>query len=112
MDHKVPLSEVVLGMVRAAKGHKGPEWEEIAAMGGAVQVKIQQKKYLQPQKRICSITFHVNLPEFPSRLDLHPWGWRLLELSQLVQVVSSFTLCQNLTIYLSTLRAKNSFAKS
>ena len=39
MDHKGPLSEVVLGMVRAAKGHKGPEWEEIAAVGCAVQVK-------------------------------------------------------------------------
>ena len=39
MNHKVPLSEVVLGMVRAAKGHKGPEWEEIAAVGCAVQVK-------------------------------------------------------------------------
>ena len=45
MDHKVPLSKVVLGMVRAAKGHKGPEWEEIAAVGCAVQViiQIQQK---------------------------------------------------------------------
>ena len=112
MDHKVPLSEVVLGMVRAAKGHKGPEWEEIAAMGGAVQVKIQQKKYLQPQKRICSITFHVNLPEFPSRLDLHPWGWGLLELSQLVQVLLSFENSNNITIHLSTLRAQSNFAES
>ena len=25
-------------MVRAAKGHKAPEWEEIAAVGCAVQV--------------------------------------------------------------------------
>ena len=53
MEHKIPLntfSKVVLGMVRAAKGHKGPEWEEIAAVGCAVQVKIQQKnktKHLQ-----------------------------------------------------------------
>ena len=52
MDHKIPpntLSKVVLGMVRAAKGHKGPEWEEIAAVGCAVQVK---KKHMQPQKGI------------------------------------------------------------
>ena len=43
MDHRIPLytlSKVVLGMVRAAKGHKGPEWEEIAAVGCAVQVII------------------------------------------------------------------------
>ena len=51
MDHKIPpntLSKVVLGMVRAAKGHKGPEWEEIAAVGCAVQVK----KHIKPQKGI------------------------------------------------------------
>ena len=60
MDHKVPLSKVVLGMVRAAKGHKGPEWEEIAAVGCAVQVIIQiqqkelKKKHMQPQKRTRS----------------------------------------------------------
>ena len=51
MDHKIPpntLSKVVLGMVRAAKGHKGPEWEEIAAVGGAVQVK---KKDIRNYKR-------------------------------------------------------------
>lgn len=32
-----PSHLVVLGMVRAAKGHKAPEWEEIAAVGCAVQ---------------------------------------------------------------------------
>ena len=31
-------NKVILGMVRAAKGHKAPEWEEIAAVGCAVQV--------------------------------------------------------------------------
>ena len=31
-------------MVRAAKGHKGPEWEEIAAVGAAVQVLLQASK--------------------------------------------------------------------
>ena len=31
-------------MVRAAKGHKGPEWEEIAAVGCAVQVLSTLKK--------------------------------------------------------------------
>ena len=67
---------------------------------------------MQPQKGIFSIKFYVNLPEFPPRLDLHPWGWGLLEFSQLVQVVLSFQNSNNITIYLSTLRAKNSFAKS
>ena len=37
-------AKVVLGMVRAAKGHKGPEWEEIAAVGCAVQVILPWKK--------------------------------------------------------------------
>ena len=67
---------------------------------------------MQPQKRICSIIFYVNLPEFPPRLDLHPWGWGLLEFSQLVQVESSFKYSNSIIIYLSTLRAQNNFAKS
>ena len=39
-------------MVRAAKGHKGPEWEEIAAVGCAVQVIISN-----PAKRIEKKTY-------------------------------------------------------
>ena len=52
----------------------------------ATQLHIKYKS----RNAIRSIIFYVNLPEFPSRLDLHPRGWWLLELSQLVQVVWSF----------------------
>ena len=52
---------------------------------------------------ICSIIFYVNLPEFPSRLDLHPRGWWLLELSQLVQVVWSFQNSNSFTKYICQL---------
>ena len=63
MDHKVPLSKVVLGMVRAAKGHKGPEWEEIAAVGCAVQVIISNPAK-RIKKNICnhkieSVKYHM-----------------------------------------------------
>ena len=57
MDHKIPpntLSKVVLGMVRAAKGHKGPEWEEIAAVGCAVQVIISNSAKRIKKKNICN----------------------------------------------------------
>ena len=49
--------KVVLGMVRAAKGHKGPEWEEIAAVGCAVQVLLQASKQSLILFNIVIITY-------------------------------------------------------
>ena len=74
----------------------------------ATQLLIKYK----PRNAIRSIISYENLPEFPSCLDLHPWGWGLLELSQLVQVLLSFENSNNITIHLSTLRAQSNFAES
>ena len=71
MDHKVPLSKVILGMVRAAKGHKGPEWEEIAAVGCAVQVIIEQKNIRQTSANTEENLLNIICCELP-RISTSP----------------------------------------
>ena len=78
-------------MVRAAKGHKAPEWEEIAAVGCAVQVLLPSKYYCDLKNALCStFTFTLavqallthSLNVFSNRFQCHNYPLTRVPVSQ------------------------------